>query len=149
MKNRQYTIEDSLQEEIVTRLSQGCARFLTNITQYKREDDGRYRWAYSGMRIEVRISEGQYKHLEEQLESRGHGMSNALPLTVNGKLLGTVFVHRPRLHGGCFLILELAEAFQYDGRVILRFAQFAGFDSREFNMHLLHIDRDPITGNFF
>src|SRR5947209_6631315 len=129
----EYRVATPLEREIVGMVARGCAKFLTNLSRYRRGTDGSYVRAWKGTQIRTRQSEVEYGRLSAALEQAPNREDVGVPLTINGVFVGHADTHLPYAHGGYFLFLHLDETLWYDTRVITRFAHYGGISEAFLN----------------
>lgn len=132
-------------EQVVANfIAQRVKHSLQHIRSFKRDkDSGYYYWFYQGNKMFLRIDDLRiYSRFDKMFEDyRAAHEGEEMPLTINGRLIGTVVTYNPYAYPALFLIVDFAPAMQYDPRVVLRFAQYAGMDVSKFDRSLIEVKR--------
>lgn len=143
------TLTNEQRKMVVSLMARGCARFMKNISRYKRsyKNDNQYKWVWDGLRITVRITAEEYEKLEPDMMK--HSVHDKY-LVIAGEQIGRIVcLGKARYFPGYFLSIDLDEKFQYDTTVIPRLARYAGYQDPQFDTSLLEIDREPVDGPLF
>ncbi len=114
------TTQANAEKAVENTLTKGCARFLKNIAQYKRDSDGQYHNAWTGDAVRVRISPEDFERLKKIMGGTEKEFS------LEGRHLGTIELWTPYAYPCLFLVLHLEEKYQGNPTVVRRLGFLGG-----------------------
>jgi hypothetical protein len=131
------------EQEVAQFIARKCKQFLTNISRYEREPNGQYRWAYQGSKHLIRMTSGEYDKFS-QMGLNEDTSYRPFTLKINGRVIGTVTIWNPYAYPSQFMTIDFVEEMQYKPEVILRFAQYAGMNTKNVDKALLKVNHTPV-----
>jgi hypothetical protein len=135
----------SEEQQVALYIAKKCRQFLTNITRYDRDHTGQYRWGYQWHRHFIRMSGVEEYQLFDRMGIPSSPDDELFRLTINGVFIGTVTIWLPYAYPTPFMIIDFAEDMQYRPEVMLRFAQYAGMDTKSFDRSFLEVHHEAFV----